>query len=165
MSTNTLTRRTATAAVTALLMALTTAAHAHDFRAGDLVIDHPYATPSLPGIKNGAAYFRGIRNAGRADDRLLSARTDVAARVELHSMRTENDVMRMREVSAFNLPAGKSVQFRHGQAQHLMLVDLKKPLVVGERFDLTLVFEKAGETTVKVWVQQPREANSGHHQH
>ncbi|MBH1963691.1 MAG: copper chaperone PCu(A)C [Comamonadaceae bacterium] len=165
MPTYTVTRRAATFAASVLLVLLTTAAHAHDFRAGDLVIDHPYATPSLPGIKNGAAYFRGIRNAGGTSDRLLGARTDVATRVELHSMRTENDVMRMREVPAIELPAGKSIQLRHGQKQHLMLVDLKKPLVVGERFDLTLVFEKAGEKTVKVWVQQPREANNGHHQH
>lgn len=165
MSPHTITRRAATFAATALLMTLTNAAHAHDFRAGDLVIDHPYATPSLPGIKNGAAYFRGIRNAGGAADRLLGARTDVAARVELHSMRTEKDVMRMREVPAIELPAGKTIQLRHGQSQHLMLVDLKKPLVVGERFDLTLVFEKAGEKTVKVWVQKPKDANTGHHQH
>ncbi|MET4575073.1 copper chaperone PCu(A)C [Ottowia thiooxydans] len=165
MSTHPMTRRAALAAATMLLVTLNSGAHAHDFRAGDVVIDHPYATPSLPGVKNGAAYFRAIRNAGGAADRLLGARTDVAARVELHSMRTENDVMRMREVQGIELPAGKSVQLRHGQKQHLMLVDLKKPLVVGDRFDLTLVFEKAGEKTVKVWVQQPREANSGHHQH
>ena len=37
-------------------------AHAHDFKQGDLVIDHPYATPSLAGTRNGSVYFKGLRN-------------------------------------------------------------------------------------------------------
>ena len=45
---------------------IATPAHAHDFRAGQLVIDHPYATPSLAGTPNGVAYLRGIRNRGAA---------------------------------------------------------------------------------------------------
>lgn len=160
-----ITRRTVLMTIAAALLATASATHAHDFRAGDLVIDHPYATPSLPGTKNGAAYFRSIRNSGTAPDRLVSARTDAAARVELHTMRTDGDVMRMREVPAIELPAGQEVQLRHGQGHHLMLIDLKQPLVVGDRFDLTLVFEKAGEKTVKVWVQQPRSSGKEQHQH
>jgi hypothetical protein len=142
-------------------------AHAHDFRAGQLVIDHPYATPSLAGTPNGAAYLRGIRNRGNAPDRLVAASTPVAERVELHEMSTEGDVMRMREVPAIDLPAGQEVQLRHGQRYHLMLINLRQPLKVGDRFDLTLKFEKAGETTVKAWVQQPRVGSSpaGHEGH
>ena len=142
-------------------------AHAHDFRAGQLVIDHPYATPSLAGTPNGAAYLRGIRNRGTAPDRLVAASTPVAERVELHEMTTEGDVMRMREVPAIDLPAGQEVQLRHGQRYHLMLINLRQPLKVGDRFDLTLKFEKAGETTVKAWVQQPRVGSSpaGHEGH
>ena len=55
------------------------AAHAHDFKQGDVLIDHPYATPSLAGTTNGAVYFKSIRNQGKTPDRLLSARTAVAA--------------------------------------------------------------------------------------
>ena len=160
-------RRSLLHAVTALALcgaSITTIAHAHDFRAGQLVIDHPYATPSLTGTSNGAAYFRGIRNRGVAPDRLVSASTAVAEQVELHEMTMEGDIMRMRQVPAIDLPAGQEVQLRHGQRYHLMLINLRKPLVAGDRFDLTLKFEKAGETTVKTWVQQPREggANGGH---
>lgn len=129
---------------------------AHDFRVGDLSIDHPYATPSLPGVQTGAAYLRGIRNKGKAPDRLIGASTPVAERVELHTRQAEGDVVRMREVTAIELPAGQEVQLRHGQPQHLMLVGLKQPLKVGDRFELTLRFERAGQTTVKAWVQQPR---------
>lgn len=146
---------------------IATPALAHDFRAGQLVIDHPYATPSLAGTPNGAAYLRGIRNRGAAPDRLVAASTPVAERVELHEMTTEGDVMRMREVPAIDLPAGQEVQLRHGQRYHLMLINLRQPLKVGDRFDLTLKFEKAGETTVKAWVQQPRAGSSptGHEGH
>jgi len=141
---------------------IATPAHAHDFRAGQLVIDHPYATPSLAGTPNGAAYLRGIRNRGSAPDRLVAASTPVAERVELHEMTTEGDVIRMREVPAIDLPAGQEVQLRHGQRYHLMLINLRQPLKVGDRFDLTLKFEKAGEMKVKAWVQQPR---GGEHRH
>lgn len=157
-----------TMAAFALLGAsIATPAHAHDFRAGQLAIDHPYATPSLAGTPNGAAYLRGIRNRGTAPDRLVAASTPVAERVELHEMTTEGDVMRMREVPAIDLPAGQEVQLRHGQRYHLMLINLRQPLKVGDRFDLTLKFEKAGETTVKAWVQQPRAGSSpaGHEGH
>ena len=165
-TTPTLSRRCALHAMAALALCGPPVAQAHDFRAGSLVIDHPYATPSLASTPNGAAYLRGIRNRGTAPDRLVGATTAVAERVELHTMTTEGNVMRMREVPAIELPAGQEVQLRHGQQYHLMLVNLRQPLVVGERFDLTLKFDKAGETTVKVWVQQPRAGaappNGGH---
>ena len=58
-------------------------ARAHEFNAGDIVIEHPYALPTLPGVTTGAVYFRSLRNAGHAPERLLGARTDVAASVQL----------------------------------------------------------------------------------
>ncbi len=145
-----------------------TQARAHDFRQGDLVIDHPYATPSLAGSRNGSVYFKGLRNEGGQADRLIAAQTAVAERVELHQMQMDGQVMRMREVSTIELPAGREVRLRHGGAgtHHLMLVNLQQPLKDGDRFDLELVFEKAGARQVKVWVQAPRvSAQSPQHQH
>ncbi|MFG0673132.1 copper chaperone PCu(A)C, partial [Delftia sp. WSY_7] len=94
--------------------------------------------------------------------RLIGASTPAAARVELHEMKMEGDIMRMREVPFIELPAGQEVQLRHGQSHHLMLIGLTQPLREGDRFDLTLQFEKAGEYKVKVWVQQPKRMPSGH---
>lgn len=141
------------------------AAHSHGTRHGDLVLDHPYAVPSLAGVANGAAYLRGIQNKGRQTDRLLSASSPVAARVELHRMALDGGVMRMREVPAIELPANKTTPLRHSGEYHLMLMDLKQPLKDGDRFDLTLNFERAGAQTVKVWVQTPRSAPTGAHSH
>jgi periplasmic copper chaperone A len=141
---------------------------AHDFKQGDLVIDHPYATPSLAGTRNGSVYFKGLRNRGSQADRLIAAKSAVAERVELHQMQMDGQVMRMREVSAIELPARTEVNLRHGGAgtHHLMLINLNQPLKDGDRFDLELVFEKAGTRRVNVWVQTPRPGNASHtHQH
>lgn len=139
-------------------------AHAHDFKQGDLVIDHPYATPSLAGTRNGSVYFKGLRNRGGQADRLIAAKSAVAERVELHQMQMDGQVMRMREVPAIELPARTEVNLRHGGAgtHHLMLQGLKQPLKDGDRFDLELVFEKAGTRKVNVWVQTPRAGNASH---
>jgi copper(I)-binding protein len=155
--------------VWASLVALTllaTAAHSHGVTHGDLVLDHPYAVPSLVGVHNGAAYLRGINNRGDKPDRLLSGSSPVAARVELHRMTIDTShVMRMRQVLAIELPPQTMTPLRHNGEYHLMLMDLKQPLKDGDRFDLTLNFELAGRQTVKVWVQTPRDANRGEHRH
>lgn len=147
--------RHAWVAIATLWVAL---AQAHDFKAGDLRIDHPYATPTRPGLTTGAVYFRGIRNTGAAADRLLSASTPVARRVEIHRMQMQGDVMQMRAVPSLEIPAGVTVPLRHGSPDgyHLMLLDLKAPLQDGDRFPVTLSFEKAGVREVNVWVQTPR---------
>jgi len=139
-------------------------AHAHDFKLGDLVIDHPYATPSLAGTRNGSVYFKGLRNRGGQADRLIAAKSAVAERVELHQMQMDGTIMRMREVPAIELPARTEVNLRYGGAgtHHLMLQGLRQPLKDGDRFDLELVFEKAGTRKVNVWVQTPRSGNATH---
>jgi copper(I)-binding protein len=149
----------------ALASAVFTSAYAHDVAKGDLLLDHPYAVPSLAGVNNGAAYLRGIKNKGDKVDRLRSASSPVAARVELHRMALDAGVMRMREVSAIDLPPQTMTPLRHSGEYHLMLMGLKHALKDGDRFDLTLNFERAGTQTVKVWVQTPREGNSGPHDH
>jgi periplasmic copper chaperone A len=140
----------------------TAAAFAHDFQAGELSIDHPYALPTPDGARTGAVYFRTVRNKGQQADRLLGARTPAAAAVEIHRSAMEGDVMRMRPIDALPLPAGMELKPRHGGDIHLMLIDLKAPLKEGARFPLVLRFEHAGEREVMVWVQQPRAAAPAH---
>lgn len=145
----------AVAAATPLLFAPAPAA-SHDFRAGAIVIDHPYAIPTPAGARTGAVYFRTLKNGGREPDRLLSATSTAAASVELHRSTVENDVMRMRPLPALDLPPGASLKVRHGGEIHLMLIDLKAPLKHGDRFPVRLRFERAGEKEVVVEVQRPR---------
>ena len=134
---------------------------AHDFRVGDVVIDHPYALPSIPGSSNAAMYLRTLKNTGDQADRLLGARTPAAASVEIHHMRTDaGQVARMRAVDAVPMPPRSAQKLMHGGQWHLMLLNLKAPLKNGDHFPVTLRFERAGDKEVTVWVQQPRAAAS-----
>lgn len=107
------------------------------------------ATP--PGAEIGAAYLE-IRNAGAKPDRLLSASTLAAKRVEVHVTQRDGDVMKMREVKALEVPARQSVRLEPG-GTHLMLLDLAGPLKAGERFKLRLRFERGGEVETEVQVR------------
>lgn len=146
-----------------LLFGTAAAARSHHFDHGAITIDHPYATPTVTGARTGAVYFRAIKNAGNVPDKLLSATSSLASRIELHEMRLENNVMMMREITGIDLPANSEIQLRHGQKQHLMLIDLKQPLVAGDTFDLRLRFERAGHRNVKVIVQKPKVTINHHH--
>lgn len=110
----------------------------------------PWARPTVQGQGVGGGYVRIV--GGAADDRLLSARADIAGRVELHAMSMDGDVMRMRRLDGIDIPAGRTVELKPG-ALHLMLVALKRPLKAGSTFPLTLKFAKAGEVKVDVKVQ------------
>ncbi len=132
-------------------------AWAHGGRAGDVEIGHPFATPSLAGTTNGAAYLASLDNTGAAADRLLRASSAAAERVELHSMAVDaQGVMRMREVDAIELAPKASIKMRPGTGFHLMLIGLKQPLKEGASFPMTLEFERGGKVEVKVVVQVPK---------
>jgi copper(I)-binding protein len=135
------------------LSAIAFAAHAHSFKLGELSIGHPYARATAPGQPVGGAYL-SISNAGSTGDKLLSASAEVARSVELHEMKMDGDVMRMREIPAIEVPAGKAVELKPG-GLHFMLMGLKTPLKQGDKFPLKLKFEKAGEVTVTVNVEGP----------
>ena len=133
---------------------------AHEYNAGALKIGHPYSRPTAPSQSIGGGYLKLVNN-GPAADRLVSASTPVAKSVELHSMRMEGDVMRMREIGSIEIPPGQTVELTPG-GMHLMLMGLKAPLVAGQRFPLKLGFEKAGEVTVDVTVDSPSSGATGH---
>lgn len=106
------------------------------------------ATPGL--VKNGGAYFTAI-NSGKQADRIVGVSAGISAKTELHTHLNDNGIMRMRQVKAVDVPAGGTVMFKPG-SYHIMFLGLNKPLKKGERFPVTLTFEKAGKKTVEVTV-------------
>jgi len=138
-----------TFAALAVGLALGTA-QAHDFQLGPITIGHPHARATAPGQPTGGGYLT-LENKG-ADDRLMSASAAVSPSVELHSMAMEGDVMRMRQVDAIDVPKGTKVELKPG-GMHIMFVGLKAPLKAGDRFPMTLRFQKAGAVTVQVTVE------------
>ena len=139
-------------AVTACLLAATAFVQAHSFKAGAIEIGHPYARSTASGQSTGGGFLT-LTNQGDAADRLLSASAEVSERVELHSMKMEGTVMRMRQVDAIEVPAGQRVELKPG-GLHIMFIGLKAPLKEGERFPMTLRFEKAGEVNVEVAIEK-----------
>jgi copper(I)-binding protein len=126
-----------------------------------LRISDAVAKPSLKGVPNGEGLFV-IQNTGSTDDQLVGISTPAAAEAQLHSMKNENGVMKMREAGPLSLPAGKSVDL-HAAGMHLMLSGLKQPLVVGESFPITLSFKQSPPMTATMTVTAPGAASPAMH--
>ena len=77
-----------------------------------------------------------------ADSKLVEAKSPVAGIVEIHEMKMENNVMKMRAINGLDLPAGKAVELKPG-GYHVMLMDLKQELKAGETVPVMLVVEGA----------------------
>ncbi|GAB4390111.1 copper chaperone PCu(A)C [Albidovulum sp.] len=125
-------------------------------RAADgITIEDAYAR-IMPGSQAGAAFMR-IRNDGGTDDRLIGASAEIARRAELHTHRTgANGEMQMLHVpEGFAIPAGGSHDLARG-GDHVMLMGLTRRPAEGESFALVLTFEKAGEITIEVPVDNRR---------
>jgi copper(I)-binding protein len=113
------------------------------------LVQDAWARPTVQGQTVGGAYFR--IDGGPIADRLLAISADIAQSVELHTMRMDGDVMRMRQLDSVDVPVKQSVEFKPG-GMHVMLIGLKTPLRVGNNFPMTLRFEKAGSVSVNVRV-------------
>lgn len=116
-----------------------------------LMVHEAWARPTSPIATVGAAYMT-ITNHGMATDRLLGASSPVAAEVQLHGTTNDNGVMRMRPVEHLEIAAHGSATMDPG-GMHFMLIQLAAPLVAGSHFPLTLKFERAGDITVDIVVQ------------
>jgi copper(I)-binding protein len=113
-------------------------------------IEQSWARATAPGAKVAGGYMV-IRNAGAAGDKLVSASSPAAAKVELHVHVNEGGVMKMREVPAYDVPAKGSFELKPGGA-HLMFLDIKRPFKEGEKLPVKLKFEKAGEVSAEFQV-------------
>lgn len=128
---------------------------------GGVTVRDAWARPSSNTI--GAAYLV-VENKGSSDDRLLRASADLSPKVQVHEVVTSGLTQQMQEVKdGIVVPAGGSVELKPG-GYHIMLMDLPKPLEVGETVVLTLEFEKAGSMEVRANVEEP-DPNDDHSHH
>jgi periplasmic copper chaperone A len=144
-------------------LAFLSAAHAHDYTAAKLKVNHPWARATVAAQSVGGG-FMSIANQGSSDDALIAVKWADSQTLELHTHSVTNGVMQMRQVDKIVLPAGKTVTLAPG-GFHVMFMMLKSPLAVGEKRDAVLVFEKAGELKVQFKVEpldyKPAGANAG----
>ncbi len=117
-------------------------------------VEDAWARPVSAVGDNGAIYLRLV-NTGNEADALLGGESTVAKAVELHeTMEMQGDVMSMGPVSSVEVPARGEVELKPGGI-HLMLVELKQPLAVGDKVSITLRLEKSGEMPLDVEVREP----------
>jgi copper(I)-binding protein len=139
--------------IPALLFTLVaTAAGARDYKLGPLIIDHPWSRATPKGASVAGGYLK-ITNTGTTPDRLTGGSAEIARRFEIHEMRMDGGVMKMRELAnGVEIPAGATVELKPG-SYHVMLLGLSKGTAKGERVKASLTFEKAGKVDIEFDVE------------
>ena len=126
--------------------------HAGEVTAGNIAITQAWSR-ATPGGAQVAGGYLTIENKGSQPDRLLSASTNAAKKIEIHEMALDKDIMTMRPIDGgLFIESGKAVKFEPG-GRHLMLIGLAAPLAEGEEVSVSLVFEQAGQVSVPFAVQ------------
>lgn len=146
------------------LVGFVSAAAAQSYKLGSLEIDQPWTRATAPTAKAGGG-FMTITNKGTTPDRLISARSNASEKVEVHEMKMDGNVMRMRELEkGLEIPPGATVTLKPG-GYHIMFMELKAPFAKDAKVPVTLVFEKAGSVDVELAVQQMGAAAPGQPRH
>jgi len=123
-------------------------AGATDYDVGSIHIAQPWARATPKGASSGAAYMT-ITNTGTAPDRLNCVSSDASAQCQIHTMTMDNGVMKMRPVEGgLEIKPGETVALKPSSL-HVMLVNLKHPLVQGNMVKATLKFDNAGTVDVE----------------
>lgn len=138
--------------------------HASDgamFMLGDLVIENVAARETVPGAKVGGGYLT-ITNKGSEPDTFISGQTDIASELQIHEMKMEGDVMKMRQLEqGIVIEPGASVTLKPG-GLHIMFMSLQAPLVKETSFKATLNFAKAGSIDVEFKVMDNKHFMTQH---
>lgn len=133
-------------------------------KSGRLSVETPWSRATPRGAKVGGGYLT-ITNSGKEADRLVSASSPIAGKVELHEMSMDGGIMKMRPLpKGIAVAAGATVSLAPG-GLHVMFLDLKQPLQQGERFPARLTFEKAGVMDVTFEVRAIGAGSGGHGGH
>ena len=138
-------------ALAALITLAATSAFAGESKVGDLMLTNAWSPATPKGATVGAGYVT-IHNHGAAADKLIGGSADFAD-VQVHEMKKTGNVMQMREgTDGLPIPATSDVKLAPG-GYHFMFVNLKKPLVKGDKEKITLKFEHAGSVDIEFDVQ------------
>jgi copper(I)-binding protein len=126
-------------------------AAAHDYKAGALVIQHPWTRATPPRAEVAGGYVTVV-NHGKTADRLIGGSLSAASGFALHDMSMKGGIMRMRATGPLTIPAGGSLTLSPS-GKHAMFTGLKHALKKGQRVAGTLVFEHAGTVPVQFTVE------------
>lgn len=117
----------------------------------DIEIKAPWVRGTVVGQQATGAFMELRSQGGSA---LVGASSPVAAITEVHEMKMEGTVMKMRPIARLDLPAGKPVKLLPG-GYHVMLINLKQTLKKGDTVPLTLQFEGPDKKTSEMRISAP----------
>lgn len=139
--------------------------------AAHVQVEGAWVRATVPGQQGTGAF---MRLTARESLELVGVRSPVAEVAEVHEMKMDGDVMRMRAISALPLPAGQTVELKPG-GYHLMLQQLNTQLVKDSEVRVTLEFKAPDgalsrlHMTLPVATSAPDGASApaahGHHAH
>jgi periplasmic copper chaperone A len=141
-------------AIASLLVASAVGAAAQS--AAPLAVEGAWARPIVPGQDSSGAY---MTLTAREPLTLLGAESSAAGIIEIHQMKLEGDVMRMRSAETLPLAAGKPLKLAPN-GYHFMLMDLKAPFKAGSRIMLNLRLRDAKGKVAIVAVPVPVQASA-----
>jgi copper(I)-binding protein len=102
-----------------------------------------------------AGGFFTLTNKGTEPDRLVAASSPAAEKIEIYAIKVLGGDVGMRpRADGLAAPAGVTLTLQP-RGYHLLLIDLKTPLVPGAHLAVTLIFEKAGNIDVELLVEAP----------
>lgn len=111
----------------------------------DIMTHHAYARATPPSAATSAVFAELVNNS-KEDRFIVSARTNAAGKVELHDVIKEGDIMKMRQIEQIKVSANSTTILKPGSL-HIMLFELKKPLVEGEKIEVEIAFANGEKQT------------------
>lgn len=131
------------------------------YKLGDLTIESVVARATVPGAKVGGGYLT-ITNNGTEADTLIGGETTAAGELQVHEMKMDGDVMKMRQLNeGIVIEAGATVTLKPG-GLHIMFMALEAPLAEETSFKATLNFAKSGPLEVEFNVMNAKHFMSNH---
>lgn len=140
----------------AFLCLLTSVTAAHEYVVGDLLIYHPVGHPTA----SGATWMEGytaLTNYGDQTEQLVAVRSAIGEASIRHPLvEPSQSGHAYAQVNAIIIPPGETVLLQPG-GLHLRFDGLNEPFVIGDRFDVTFVLQRAGTVTLEFWVEAQME--------
>lgn len=134
--------------------------------AADVDIKTPWVRGTVAGQQASGAFMEITSKAGAT---IVGANSPLAAATEIHEMKMDGSVMKMRAVPRLELPAGKPVKLEPG-SYHVMLMGLKQPLKKGDAVPLSIRIEGQDKTVETIEIKaevrdltSSTPATHGHH--
>jgi copper(I)-binding protein len=132
-------------------MSLAAACMAASAQSAPVKVEGAWARATVQGQK-GTGAFMSLTS--KDATQLVGVSTPVAGVAEVHEMKMDGDVMKMRALPLLDLPAGKKVDLKPG-GYHIMLMDLKAPLAKDSTVPVTLLFKDAKGVESKLELKLP----------